>query len=700
MKQFLKGLLLFPLLISFSLPLYSCNNCTGACTSCQMPCCTPCDSCSTGCCDDICYDCKCCLGPCEGSPFLLPRSQSVNAAREIVGVQPYINKYDMEKTYGAASLAVEYTRTFDQNRISQFFFGGDLLKGNSLLIQGSDVANRDSRAWLADYFGLPADYKSEVSFRPVIENFIADFNFYLWMDKWYKKSYLKINLPLVHTRWNLRACEKIIDEGEADFAAGYMAPAAISRSELPECFLNALNGFTRWGDMRNPIRFGKISPCKLTKTALADIQLVFGYNFWMEKDYHLGLNLQVSAPTGTRPSAFYLFEPIIGNGKHWELGVGISGSWIFCRSEEREDFYAGFWLEANMTHLFKACQCRSFDFFCKPNSRYMLLEEMGENLDDIRKATLDGVTPDFDNATLANYQYQQNLIPAINWSTFNVKVKIPFQADLAVKLGVVRGNWSCDLGYNFWGRTGEKFCTVKDCSCNEECSCCNLCPEKSYAIKGDSFIYAYSTRTDDGYVGISATQSCADIHSGLNSPSVDGDNPISNPRIDNPNIIANPYDEQSGDELVYFGDDDKRNELYSEPDDTLPLARSSFQPNLVSRCDLNMCQGPGAISHKFFMHTNYSWDDYRENWTPFFGFGGEIEFSHKTHKLFDECGCNGCCTPCASTCELGFNNVYGPGKPINSCCGPCLSCCNPSCCKKRGAISQWGLWVKGGIAFQ
>jgi len=98
MKKLLQGLFILTLFIGIT----------------AHGCCGPCNTT----CDDCCYS-NCCnscfLGPCDGYPFLSYRSQSVNAARELAGWQQFINKYDMDSTYGAFSITLEYTRSLDQN---------------------------------------------------------------------------------------------------------------------------------------------------------------------------------------------------------------------------------------------------------------------------------------------------------------------------------------------------------------------------------------------------------------------------------------------------------------------------------------------------------------------------------------------------------------------------------------------------------
>ena len=605
----------------------------------------------------------------------------------------------MESHYGAFSATIEYTKSFREERIAQFYFGKDLVNCSSnnsefkstLLIQGSEVENRDSRAWLADYFGLPTDFQSRISFKPNIQNVIADLNFYLGLDKWHEGMYFRMHAPIVWTKWHLDMCECIEDEGEFGFAPGYMSSGEIDRNLLATSFTQAINGGYIFGDMTEPIKFGIMTNCRQTKTRLSDVHLVWGWNYTREEDRHCGVNVRLAIPTGNRPCATFLFEPIVGNGKHWELGVGLTSSWIFHRSETSDDRYLGVWMDANFTHMFSANQCRSFDFWCKPNDRYMLLEEMWTNNDNVRET----IVPFFTDVTIASYQYQGNLIPAINWSTFNVKVSVALQADIAVKLGYVRDNWSFDLGYNLWARTGERFC-LKD-TCND-CSCCPT-TEGLFAIKGDAFVYGY-TEGNGTPIALSATQCKADIHSGKNFLQATEDDPVSsNPAIDNPNIPLSKTNGQAGDHAVLSGTVNNP-ELALKNKSQEAYISSSFQPKVLSRCDLNMGKSPGAVTHKIFAHGSYAWKDNKHGrWTPFLGFGGEVEFDCCKNCCLDD----NCCSPCAN------NNCITYCDTCPTTCCPCKGCSTGGtsltgpCCEptktKRAGISQWGVWFKGGVAF-
>ena len=112
MKQILRGLLTILLLTSFSIQAGNCNMCCDCDTDCDL----------------------CCLGPCDGYPFLLPRSQGRNAARDLIGWQQFINQYEMEDTYGSFAITFEYNRSMRPERITQFYFGDQLATCNGLLM--------------------------------------------------------------------------------------------------------------------------------------------------------------------------------------------------------------------------------------------------------------------------------------------------------------------------------------------------------------------------------------------------------------------------------------------------------------------------------------------------------------------------------------------------------------------------------------
>src|SRR5436190_1215811 len=72
------------------------------------------------------------------------------------------------------------------------------------------------------------------------------------------------------------------------------------------------------------LKFGKIN-CAQTKTGFAGLEWILGYDFISKETAHFGLNFRVTAPTGSRTKGKYFFEPRVGNGKLWEVGLGFTG---------------------------------------------------------------------------------------------------------------------------------------------------------------------------------------------------------------------------------------------------------------------------------------------------------------------------------------------------------------------------------------
>lgn len=599
-----------------------------------------------------------CTPPCRTpTTIFLPRSQGVNTPRELVGVQPYINLFDVEELYGAFSVTGEYTRSFRPDIIATDLWGLASANG-AVTFSGSRASERKPFDILADYFGLPVNFKSVVHFEPRIENAIVDFNLYLGFDEWAKNVYMKFYFPLTYTRWSLNPSEAIIQQGTIGYDAGYMNINSIQPANLPTSVLQAMNGKATWGDMQEPLKFGKISCDALTKILLADIQVVLGYNFVNADNYHLGINLQTSFPTGNRPNAEYLFEPIVGNGGHFELGGGISSHALLW---ENENHSIAAYLESNITHLFNARQLRSFDFYINgPTSRYILAagyQAIPRNPLTKQPLDLHLTNPN------TSVEYNGQLTPAINIATVCCDTSMALQTETTLKLAYTYKNFTLDLGYNLWTRSKEKI-TLREPVNNES---------HPYALKGDAFMYGVALTgqmNDDatvnaaraGYptnsVPLSASQKAyATIHHGGNFNTYQTVQGQLNPGIDSatnaattvggaPRIVVSP--------------------IMNDPITSDRISNSaictSTPPQIMGLDDLNLesAASPAQLSNKLFAHINYAWNNGipgKEKLIPFLGIGGEVEFAKRSHNL------------------------------------SCVSC------ECQSALSQWGVWLKTGFGF-
>lgn len=106
------------------------------------------------------------------APYFSIRSQSVNLPRTMVGQVDHVNRFDMEKFYGSFAVVPGYSQSFRDEAIARCLFGNSLNCANDcaqITISGRDASNRGSCDWLADYFGLPSDFKSTITFKPKIK---------------------------------------------------------------------------------------------------------------------------------------------------------------------------------------------------------------------------------------------------------------------------------------------------------------------------------------------------------------------------------------------------------------------------------------------------------------------------------------------------------------------------------------------------
>lgn len=543
------------------------------------------------------------------------RSISRNAARDLAGWTNYINKdSSRDVVYGAISVTPEYNHTFNSQSITRTLFGDNLFgdcKCPYLKISGSQVANRAPQDLLADYFYLPSDFESTVRFKPVIDNVILDFGFYLGLDAWTKGLYFWIHAPFAHTRWDLNINENIINPGINNAPEGYYTPNTLPRNVLLDSFTNFVNGaiVPNTQDVAfEELKFAKMSDERLVKSRMAEIRTGIGWNFFAEENYHCGFNGQLAAPTGLRPDAEFLFEPLVGNGHFWELGFGLSGHYNFWRNED-ETAHCSFYGDINVTHLFRTRQARSFDLTRAGTlSRYMLAMEMTSPAVNLQGPV--AIPP-----LIPSAQFDNILIPLANITTLDVEVSITVQADIVLMFNATSNDWSFDFGYNYWGRSADHI-TIRQ---NESFD------EQTFALKGDAQVFGFMPNTTTS-VPLSATEDKATIHNGTN---MGFPNPSRNPNIDFPQPAAtNPPAPQIPTNLLY---------AQNLPDTPTNIINTSIPPVFITRNDMNFkgAQTSGSSS-KIFTHLSYTWND-KVEWQPYLGLGAEAEWGHTTKNNCRPC---------------------------------------------------------------
>lgn len=599
------------------------------------------------------------------TPYISIRSQGVDIADELAGWTNHVNLFDLDKVYGSLAIKPKYTRSFNSNKLCECLFGISSCSspcGCNLQVSGSRVADRGNLDLLADYFYLSPDFQSTLHFNPRIENVGLDLNFYVGLDEWVSGLFFRLHMPIFYTRWNLGFCETNINSGSQEYVPGYFACSAVPNANLNQSFTQYARGMApTFTDSTgpvifNPLNFARIDSCSRSKFGVADLAFIFGYNFLNDQDYHVGLGLYGSAPTGTRPEARYLFEPIIGNGKHWAIGLHFTSHAILWRNCTEES-NIGLYIDANVTHLMDAQQQRTFDLVGKPLSRYMLAERLGTPI-------VNGLQGD---TTAVNSVFKNEFSPVANFTTQQVNVSMSVQGDLAMQFTYGYRGFSWDLGYNLWAISCEKITpiclTPAEQSCqNNQCNCGKPTDfsEKTWALKGDVQVYGYREGTVEPIcIPLSATQtgdSLADITGGSNYYNFpnDFDSAITNEFIDNP-ILATALNDVA-----------VRGPVTTTPGGATQI-NTSVQPIFITADNINNQQGTRGVTHKIYSNISYQWLEC-EDWVPYLGIGGFAELASESPRNNTLCSSvNGCTSICTS----------------------CMKC----------GVTQWGAWLKGGVSF-
>jgi hypothetical protein len=156
-------------------------------------------------------------------------------------------------------------------------------------------------------------------------------------------------------------------------------------------------------------------------------------------------------PTGSRPNGKYFFEPRVGCGKNWRIGLGFTGHTRLWEKDGEQELIM--WVDANFTNMLKSRQTRSFDL-CKNGffSRYTLAKEFDE----------DGI-------------FTERILPVINFTTLECDVHCAIVVDMVFMLGYTYNDFTFDIGYNGWIRSKEKI-SLRECIA-----------ENRYGLKGVQF---------------------------------------------------------------------------------------------------------------------------------------------------------------------------------------------------------------------
>jgi hypothetical protein len=439
--------------------------------------------------------------------------------------------------------------------------------------------------------------------------------------------------------------ESVINKGINNYVPGYFNAQGVERNELLSHFTTFISG-SRAPQVDDlvfePLKYAKMHHKSHRLIRCAEFSSVLGYDHFFNRYHHMGIGIQGAAPCGNRPKSDYLFEPMIGNGHHWECGVELAAH-LRTWTHETEDIFTEFFFDAVITHLFSTQQKRSFDLHTSANSRYMLAQKLSSTISD--NLTGNGVTP------IA--QYISEVTPVANITTFDVNVSVNVQADIAFMYSYTQKKNTWSFGYSLW-RRGCETIQIK----NQD----SFLPN-TWALKGDAHTFGFIAQQlqlpslpAGTPVALSATEHTATVNSGTNFPKkgISSDNIIKQQQITaaqrNPHI-DNPQPAFAGNNQLLVA---SMNDITVENQ-----IQTSIQPQCINFTDIDInSAATSGFSQKIFTHYNHVINN-EYNVEGYLGIGAEIEFGR----------------------QAGPTPAIGADK--------CINC----------ALSYWNTWLKGGISF-
>ncbi len=329
---------------------------------------------------------------------------------------------------GAVQFVVFGGKTTNEDDLARYFFPF----GKTSLIVTSDFEDTEDFDIFGTHFNLFTQdkFRSKITIEPEQSVIGVGFHYRQSFKRNEEKNrgfFFSVSTPLIRVKNDLNFEEKILlDGGEADD----------DLDENPVANMKEAFNQKEW-------KFGKITTKSMTKTRLADIEVKLGYEWLQHDPYRVESYFGIIIPTGNRNEGEFVFEPIVGYGKHAGVMFG-SALGIQIWDDEENDKHLRVEYNTHSQYLFEKTQTRSFDLKNKPWSRYM---EVYANEDQAREALILAQTDADKASTLAT--------PGINVFTQKVDVTPGFSSNFNTALVYRSKGFDGEIGYNFFVRRSE-----------------------------------------------------------------------------------------------------------------------------------------------------------------------------------------------------------------------------------------------------
>ncbi|MFH1254013.1 MAG: hypothetical protein V1646_01120 [bacterium] len=362
--------------------------------------------------------------------FLAPRAVGTNLPMELTTWHE-LSYQKLEKKHGHnifshLTMTPFYQASDNKDDVGEYFGIGN--GKNSFVVGSVDAFNAGTADIVGtdlihDFSNANPSLAGTVAFSPKQETWGVRFDYFQSFSHPFGGLFFKASMPVVYVENNvdMGVANSVKDEiaGEAFSIADFFAGNVEVTSDMD---VNSL---------QSPLTHAKIAGDE-SKFGVADINLALGYKIHETKTDHIYLSAQIDVPTGPRPNGEYLFQPVLGNGKHFALGARLDGA---VELWSNKNAAVRVLLDVDYRYLFESSENRTIGVKDLNLAHYYMAGKIG--------------------------QEEAPLFPAANILTQSIRVKPGSQFDILADLSFKSGGFIIDLGYNFFYKD-EEDCWMKE----------------------------------------------------------------------------------------------------------------------------------------------------------------------------------------------------------------------------------------------
>ena len=248
--------------------------------------------------------------------FLMPRSHGVNLAMDYASWSDTLHTKGNDLFGGNVQLSWFYRASTNEKELGKYFGIRNKnivhLRHEAASENPSTVNNDLEFGYLIHKKAATAVANSEatVCLKPEQTSYGFVLDYHQNLEKLLDGLYFKIAIPIVYVKNSMHVTVSKCSDGDetqvknlADYLKGNFEDTASANNKQSKLTAAILG-------------------CSDSETGVADIPLKLGYDFVREEDYHAGINIGLTIPTGNEAKGVKLFEAIVGNGGHFGFGAG------------------------------------------------------------------------------------------------------------------------------------------------------------------------------------------------------------------------------------------------------------------------------------------------------------------------------------------------------------------------------------------